>query len=99
MRKITEEAIKAFYNKKRFKKQNTEVYVAEFTTLLILHGHTIAILYSNNKIEVTTAGWNTTTTRDRLNGLDGVHVTSKKGELKLNGQSWDGKLKEVIRYE
>ena len=92
MRKITEEAIEAFYKRKRFKKQNTEVHVGEFTTTLRLHGNTIAILHYNDEVDITTANWNTNATRERLNGLRGVHVSSKKGELILNGSPWDGKL-------
>lgn len=92
MRKITEQSINAFYNRKRFKKQNMEVCLEDSFTILKLHGNTIAILDSNGDIEITTAGWNTNTTRDRLNGLSGVRVTSRKGELKLNGQLWDGKF-------
>jgi hypothetical protein len=96
MRVITEEAINAFYNKKRFKKNNTEVYVGEFTTMLILFTHTIAYLHhNNNDLEITTAGYNTATTRDRLNGIPGVHVTSRKGQLRLNGSEWDGKLIKI----
>jgi hypothetical protein len=92
MAKITEQSINAFYNRKRFKKQNMEVCLEENKTFLKLHGNTIAILNSNNDVKITTAGWDTNTTRNRLNGLSGVHVTSRKGELKLNGQLWDGKL-------
>jgi hypothetical protein len=92
MRVITEQAINAFYNRKKFKKQNTEVYVGEFSTQLILFCHTIAILHENGDLEITTANHNTATTRNRLNGLKNVHVTNKKGELKLNGELWDGKL-------
>jgi len=92
MRVITEESINAFYNRKRFKKQNTEVYVGEFSTQLILFCHTIAILHENGDLEVTTANHNTATTRNRLNGLKEVHVTCRNGNLRLNGSSWDGKL-------
>lgn len=92
MRKITEESIDAFYNKKRFKKRNMEVYVGEFSTQLRLHGHTIAILNDNGVLEITTCGYNTNTTRDRLSALKGVTVRTKLGQLYLNGKEWDGKL-------
>lgn len=69
-----------------------EVCVEEDKTVLKLHDNIIAILRGNNDLEVSTAGWNTNTTRNRLNALPGVHVTSRNGELKLNGQLWDGKL-------
>jgi len=92
MRKITEEAIEAFMNNKRFKKKNTEVYKGEFTTLLILFGNIIAYKHDNGSIEITTCGWNSVTTRERLNGISGVHVRSLKKELYLNNQKWDGTL-------
>ena len=95
MRKITETAVNAFYLRKRFKKANTEVYVGEFTTTLRLHGNTIAILHFNGDLDITTCGWNTSTTRERLNGLKGVHVKSVKGNLVLNNKPWDGKLIRV----
>ena len=95
MRKITEQAIDAFMNHRRFKKKNTEVYKGEFTTLLILFGNTIAIKYDDGSIEITTCGWNSATTRERLNGIPGVHIQSVKGELYLNRNKWDGKLIKI----
>lgn len=95
MRKITEESINAFYSRKRFKKQNMEVVVKESETLLKLYGNTIAILSINEDVKITTANWNTNTTRNRLNGLTGVHVTCKNGKLRLNGALWDGKLIKI----
>lgn len=92
MRKITEESVNAFYANKRFKKRNTEVYVGEFSTQLRLFGHTIAILNDNGLLEITTCGYNTNTTRDRLSALKGVIVRTKLGQLYLNGEKWDGKL-------
>lgn len=92
MRKITEESINAFYSKKRFRKRNMEVYVGEFATQLRLHGHTIAILNDNGMLEITTCGYNTNTTRDRLSALKGVILRTKLGQLYLNNVKWDGKL-------
>jgi hypothetical protein len=95
MRKITEEAIDAFMNHRRFKKRNTEVYKREFTTLLILFSNTIAYRYDDGSIEITTCGWNTVTTRERLNGIPGVHITSLKKQLYLNNEEWDGILIKI----
>ena len=96
MRKITEESINAFYSKKRFRKRNMEVYVGEFTTQLRLHGHTIAILHDSDLLEITTCGYNTNTTRDRLSALKGVTVRTKLGQLYLNNKEWDGKLTQLF---
>ena len=92
MRKITEESVNAFYANKRFKKRNMEVYVGEFSNQLRLYGHTIAILNDNGVLEITTCGYNTNTTRDRLSALKGVTVRTKLGQLYLNGKEWDGEL-------
>jgi len=96
MRKITEESIDAFYANKRFQKKNMEVYVGEFSTQLRLHGHTIAILNNNGMLEITTCGYNTNTTRDRLSALKGVTVRTKLGQLYLNNVKWDGKLTQLF---
>jgi hypothetical protein len=95
MRKITEEAVKAFINRKRFKKNNTEVYIGEFTTLLFLFSNAIAIKYDDGSIEITTCGWNTRTTIERLNGIDGVSIRKTKKQLYLNNEPWDGTLIKI----
>ena len=94
MRKITEEAMNAFYGGRHFKKQNTEVRATIDYVYLVLHNSVIAKL-NDKGLWVTTAGWDTNTTRDRLNGLHGVHVRSRKGVLTLNGKPWDGGMVEV----
>lgn len=98
MRKITEESIKAFYNRKPFKKSNMIVKNKEEKTYLILFGNTIAILDENNELFITTADWNSVTTRDRLNGLSGVRLRTKKENLYLNNIPWDGKLINIKDY-
>jgi hypothetical protein len=92
MRKITEDSINAFYANKRFKQRNMEVYIGEFSTQLRLHGNTIAIMNDNGVLEITTCGYNTITTRDRLSALKGVTVRTRQGQLYLNNKEWDGEL-------
>ena len=47
-----------------------------------------------NNMQITTAKFNTLTTRDRLNMLPGIWVRCRKGNLQINFQSewkdWDG---------
>lgn len=99
MRKITKEACYAFENNQKYSKDNT--MVNEFG--YFLHGNKIAektSLFShngNNDINITLAGWNTNTTRERLNGLDGVSVTTKLGQAYLNGEKWNGEWITVKR--
>ena len=99
MRKITKESIKAFYNREPFKKSNTIVENVEGVTILKLHNNTIAKLDENNELFITTAGWNSVTTRERLNGLSGIRLGTKKGQLYLNNIPWDGKLINIREYE
>ena len=61
---------------------------------LRLHGNTIAEL-SNEGMTISTCGWNTVTTRERLNGLPNVHVVQRNWQLYLNGEAWDGGLIRV----
>lgn len=99
MRKITKESIKAFYNREPFKKSNMIVENKEGKTYLKLFGNIIAILDEINELFITTAGWNSVTTRDRLNGLNEVSVGTNKGQLYLNNIPWNGKLVNIKDYE
>ena len=96
MRKITEQAARAFHSAQPFKKSNTEVEVHDRDVLLKLHGHAIAWWNTfTGDYEVTLAGWPTPTTRERLNGLEGVHATQRNGIQYLNGNAWDGRWTKV----
>ena len=99
MRKITKESIKAFYNREPFKKSNMIVKNKEGKTYLKLFDNTIATLDEFNELFITTAGWNSVTTRERLNGLSGVRLGTKKEQLYLNNIPWDGKLTNIKDYE
>ena len=86
MRKITKQAVEAFMNGKAFKSGNTEVspgYNESFS--MLLHGNLIANKHQNG-ISVSLAGWNTKTTRERLNGIPGVSIHTVKGVPILNGK-------------
>ena len=99
MRKITKESIKAFYNREPFKKSNMIVENKQGKTYLKLFNNTIAKLDENNELFITTADWNTITTIEKLNGLSGVRLGTKKGQLYLNNIPWDGKLTNIRDYE
>ena len=99
MRKITKESIKAFYNREPFKKSNMIVKNKEGKTYLKLFDNTIATLDEFNELFITTAGWNNVTTRERLNGLSGVRLGTKKEQLYLNNIPWGGKLTNIRNYE
>jgi hypothetical protein len=44
---------------------------------------------------VTNAGWQSKTTKERLNGLTGVNISQRKGKWYLNGQEWNGEWTRV----
>ena len=93
MKKITKDAINAFYNRQNFKKSNTQVISEEFSTHLLLFDNLIATkLIDLDELIISTANHNSRTIRERLNSLKGVHVYISKGQLVLNEKAWDGKL-------
>ena len=64
MRKVTETTVRAFLNGTKKKVGNTSTD----GTRLMLHGNVIAKKV-NDKILITDAGWQSPTTKERLNGL------------------------------
>lgn len=85
-----------------FKSGNTEVHDFGWYTALYLHGNKIAEMQytghgkeAKKTLYVTNAGWPTNTTKERLNGLPGVHIQQIKGKWYLDGKEWDGKLIDV----
>ena len=105
MKKITKQAIEAFYGvsltnedtKQRHivrSKGNTQVrqtihhsgqsYIAE----LWLHGNKIA-KRSVEGLAINPQGYCTVTTKERLNGLPGVHITQRNFIWRLNGEELD----------
>jgi|8_EtaG_2_1085327.scaffolds.fasta_scaffold72020_2 hypothetical protein len=91
MRKITRQIVDAFWNRKPMTKGNSCVArLPDGTAHMVLHGSIIATHGPNGEVSITTAGWNTVTTKERLNGIPGVSITQKNFELYLNGDKWDG---------
>ena len=97
MRAITRQSVQAFMNAKPFKKSNMEVEVLPNVTVLKLFGNSIAYRYNDPKrtISITNCGWDTPTTKERLNALPGVSIQQSNYEWFLNGKKWDGKLIDV----
>jgi len=108
MAKMNREQQKAFFAKTGGKKTSTEV-VQAFLDMkkktisntstdgekLFLFGNKIAERINNNKVEITTAGFPTSTTKERLNKIPNVDIRTRKFELFLNGKKWDGSPKVV----
>ena len=94
MNKISIDSARAFNNNANFKSSNTTVTVANGFTLLRLHSNLIAQKFGG-KVKITSANWQTKTTKERLNALSGVSINQKKGIWYLNGKEWNGNLIEV----
>ena len=81
MRNITELATRAFFNGENFKLSNTEVHADCTGVYLYLWGNLIAKRV-NERVSISLAGYNTVTTRERLNGIlrnFNKRITTKKG--------------------
>jgi hypothetical protein len=100
MRQITIESVTAFLNAKKFSKSNMNVEVLPNVTILKYQGNAIAFKYNNpNKtIAITNCGWQSNTTKERLNGviyLSGVNIKpiyQKNWQWYLDGKEWHGEL-------
>jgi len=85
MRQVTQLAVTNWLMRKKFRRGNTHTD----GTTLYLHGNPIAkIDDSDGLVYVRSAGWETNTTKERLNGIAGVHIHQKNYEWYLNGCLW-----------
>jgi hypothetical protein len=89
-KKITQQSVRKFLDRTLFKKDNTEVVKEDSIYYLKLFGNKIAALESNGKMWISNAGWDSKTTKERLNELPGVNIRQSKGEWYLNNLQWDG---------
>ena len=85
MRKITRESAEAFKEERKYSKANTTVRVWIESNMLpyhsvemCLHGNLIA-KRKGNQLMVTLAGWDTPTTKERVNGL--LSIMGCKGKF------------------
>lgn len=92
MRQIIRNAVAALIGGYDYKSGNTQVR----DNALYLHGNKIAEL-RNGELWITNAGWNTNTTKERLNGLPNVHIQQRDYVWYLNGYAWDGRWIKVER--
>lgn len=83
MRKITKESVRAFKNWERFSLSNTVVKVFEWVRQMFLHWNEIARL-SWNQLMITSAGWESNTTKERLNW-----ILEEFGLGKIRQVNWD----------
>ena len=60
------------------------------TQRLELHGHVIITWHVDGGITFDTCGFNTATTRDRMNKYTDYNINQKKGVLYCNGEPFTG---------
>ena len=94
-RKITNESVDKFLSRETFKKSNMEVDQCFGQYRLKLHGNTIAVLDEFNMLSISNAGWESNTTKERLNGLPNVRIHQRKFVWYLNGVEWNGEWTRV----
>ncbi len=82
MRKVTEQIKQAFDNGQRLKVRNTET---DGKTVW-LHGNAIVKRDPDGLVRWSLAGYNTPTTRERVNGIANAGVSQVKFKPVLNGQ-------------
>lgn len=85
MRNITELATKAFFNGENFKLSNTKVH-ADCTGIYLYLWDNLIAKRVGERVSISLAGYNTTTTRERLNGIlknFNKSITTKKGVVYL----------------
>lgn len=91
MRKITESAVRAFLDGRKYSNNNTSVEIENRPTgavvYLLLH-HNLIAKREDGKLFITSAGWETSTTKERLNGIPGVNISQKNFAWYLNGEKW-----------
>jgi hypothetical protein len=90
MRQITRDIVNAFQNSRSLTIGNSRTNGES----LWLFGNKIAEIRRDG-LWITNAGWNSTTTKERLNGLSGVHIVQKRGTWYLNEREWDGRWVNV----
>ena len=82
---------------RKFRKQNMEVKVLPNVTILLLHGNEIAYRYNDvdRTLSITDCGWQSVTTKERLNGIPNVQIQQRNFEWFLNGKQWNGNLIDI----
>jgi hypothetical protein len=92
MKQITRLMRDAFLDGTSFRKDNTEVRVEDEVIAIYLFGNKIAARSKDHpeRIMITNCGWDTKTTKERLNSLPNVRIHQKNYQWYLNGEQWSG---------
>jgi hypothetical protein len=95
MRQITAKIVHAFEGRNALKIGNSRT---DGNTLWLFDNR-IAFWMGDSELWVSNGGWDSATTKERLNGLTGVHVKQKNGVWLLNGRIWDGSWVNVSAWD
>jgi len=93
MRQITREITRAFEERRSLKIDNSHTD----GNSLWLFGNKIAE-WRDGYLWITDAGWDSKTTKERLNGLSGVNIRQERGVWYLNDKVWDGRWVNVWEW-
>ena len=85
MRQITRDIVRAFESRNSLRIDNSRTDGQS----LWLFNNRIADWRSDG-LWITNSGWKSKTTKERLNGLEEVHIQQVRGNWFLNGRAWDG---------
>tara|TARA_A200000159_G_C6997939_1_gene204438 strand:- start:89 stop:403 length:315 start_codon:yes stop_codon:yes gene_type:complete len=85
MRKVTQDIKEAFEQRKAKTIGNTSTDGES----VWLHGNKIVTRDKSGMVIATLAGWNTPTTRERVNGITGMNFHQVNFEARLNGHEID----------
>lgn len=90
MRKITRNAAAALREGRTFKEKNTEVFKErDGTFALSLHGNIVAaVKHDTRALALSLCGWNTPTTRERLNGVLSTFGVRGAGFFQRDHAAW-----------
>ena len=94
MRKIESEMQAAIVERRNWSKSNTSVSVDSLgNTFVTLHGNLIATISNNGDMKLSSCGWQTVTTKSRLNAildvfLHNVRIFQKQFEWYIGGDSF-----------
>lgn len=97
MKIVTQKAVTCFLNGRNAKFNNTEVVTKNELSKMYLFGNLIATLEHNvgGVMKITNAGWESNTTKERLNALPNVNIHQKNFVWYLNGEAWNGEWKQI----
>lgn len=96
-RKTAMSAAEALKNRKKMTSHNTKIVIDDQGNAhMLLFGNRIAVYTFDNRLFITTAGWDTVTTRGRLSEIGGFRLSRSRGSLRLNGVDWTGRWTEIV---